>query len=193
MSYFPDSGPCDYFDGRPGLVAVGWLEAGFEFPVGDVSAASLEKLEVLLHTSWQETWTSFLGWHECSLCNQARGSKNLFITGISCVYVAPELILHYIKAHGYKPPGDFLQAVEECPPQDSQNYFLALRSAGLDPTNWWVPTCFGNSESGVSPEDHKRAVENEVSRLSLKYFPEEHRSATAGLYAEADPGSGPGV
>ncbi len=35
------------------------------------------------------------------------------------VYVAPELIVHYIEAHGYRPPDEFIQAVLRCPPQDS--------------------------------------------------------------------------
>ena len=42
------------------------------------------------------------------------------------MYVAPQLIVHYIDAHDYRPPGVFCAAVEACPPLGSAAYFAKL-------------------------------------------------------------------
>ena len=155
MTYFPDLSPCLYFD-RPAyrrrdgtseparvisdrLVAVGWLEPGHEFRGGHVAPAVREKLAAVLEDPWPRGM--FLGSHECGHCRgEARaaawephqghdcpsGSDNLFVPGRSVVYVAPELVTHYIDAHGYRPPDEFCDAVEACPPMRSRDYFAQL-------------------------------------------------------------------
>jgi hypothetical protein len=57
----------------------------------------------------------------------AKGFSNLFVPGAGLVYVAPELILHYIDAHQYQPPRAFCDAVLACPPMGSAEYLEALR------------------------------------------------------------------
>jgi hypothetical protein len=46
------------------------------------------------------------------------------------VYVAPELVVHYIESHGYQPPEEFIAAVMACPPQESAEFFGMLRPFG---------------------------------------------------------------
>lgn len=43
------------------------------------------------------------------------------------LYVAPELILHYIERHQYLPPDDFCRAVLACPPCSSPAYLSAVK------------------------------------------------------------------
>jgi len=57
----------------------------------------------------------------------AQGFFNLFVPGAGHVYVAPELILHYIDEHQYQPPRNFCDAVLACPPMGSTEYFESLR------------------------------------------------------------------
>jgi len=59
-----------------------------------------------------------------------RGVYNLFVPGRGCVYVAPELILHYIVAHEYFPPKVFQAAVLSCPKMRSIAYFKAILKNG---------------------------------------------------------------
>jgi hypothetical protein len=115
----------------PNCVAVGWLERGRRYAEGAVAPDVFSKLETLLDDPWQPALTA--GAHGCDLCAyrpEARGKNNVFIPGQGRVYVAPELILHYMNAHGYQPPLEFCEAVLACPPMRSSDYRRALLSAG---------------------------------------------------------------
>jgi hypothetical protein len=73
------------------------------------------------------------GFHRCDLClytSEKAGTKNLFVSGEQRVYVAPELILHYMNAHHYRPPEEFCAAVTVCPPMGTPEYRRALLAAG---------------------------------------------------------------
>jgi hypothetical protein len=149
MAYYPDLGACDYFDWDTDgpLLAVGWLEFGRPVPTGQVSEQALARLRELLRDPWGPL---FLGPHTCDFCLRsygplqlgsfphaprfnahALGSKNVFVPGDGKVYVAPELILHYVDEYGYAPPTEFEQAVLACPPMGSPEYLRAISERGL--------------------------------------------------------------
>jgi hypothetical protein len=115
----------------PRILAVGWLERGHEYPEGEVSAEVYATLENLLVAPWQPSAAA--GAHQCDLCvftAEKSGTKNVLIPGEGRVYVAPELILHYMNAHRYQPPVEFCRAVTTCPPRGSPEYRRALLSSG---------------------------------------------------------------
>jgi hypothetical protein len=116
--------------GDPSLRAVGWLERGYEFAQGPVDRHVYERLQELLKRPWEPVAAG--GWHECDLClyEGTHGNRNLFIPGSGFLYVSPELILHYMNAHGYKPPAEFCHAVLACPPMRSVTYFRAILANG---------------------------------------------------------------
>jgi hypothetical protein len=114
MTYYPDLSACDYFGSTDvPLVAIGWLENGRDVPTGEVPEQVFEQLRELLREPWGP---AFFGWHDCDLCvyrygpsklrthRNTMGFKNVFVPGDAKIYVAPELILHYIDQHGYSPP-----------------------------------------------------------------------------------------
>ena len=112
------------------IVAVGWLDRGHEYPVGEVPPEVYAQLEALLVDPWQPAVVA--GFHPCDLCvysPEKCGTKNVFVPGKERVYVAPELILHYMNAHKYRPPDEFCQSVAACPPMRSAEYRRALMSA----------------------------------------------------------------
>jgi hypothetical protein len=125
MTWFADLEPCTYF-GVDSLVAVGWLEQGHPFPTGPVASEIYTRLVELCKDSWQP-WV-FAGSHRCDLClyEGKNGNGNLFVPGDQMVYVCPELVTHYMNAHGYRPPEQFCRAVLSCPPMRSVQYFKAL-------------------------------------------------------------------
>jgi len=142
MTYFPDLSRCDYFGPIDlSLVAIGWLENGHPVPTGEVPEQVFEQLQELLREPWEPV--AFAGWHDCDLCvyrygpsklktnPNAVGFKNVFVPGDSKIYVAPELILHYIDHHGYAPPEEFQQAVLDCPTMRSVPYLQAILNLGL--------------------------------------------------------------
>jgi len=96
--------------------------------------AFFDKLVELTHSPWQPAIV-FAGIHECELCQfqPAYGKDNIFIPYQGSIYVAPELIVHYIAAHRYKPPQVFVDAVMDCPAMKSMDYKKALLANGGRP------------------------------------------------------------
>ena len=134
MTYYEDLNVCTYFDDYfrgNNLKAVGWLSKGHPYLKGKVPTRMFRKIQKLLKNAWQPGG-GFLGWHECELCEapQNESIKNLFIPGENVIYVSPEGILHYVKVHSYKPPEEYLFAVENCPEMNSLEYFESLEEIG---------------------------------------------------------------
>ena len=134
MAYFDDLTRCDYFhdDKLPPLLAVGWLEQGHEYSAGEVPRGLLPRLMNFLRSGKRPWPGTFLGGHVCSLCGDRKsyGHRNLFIPGAGVVYAAPEGIIHYIAAHIYRPPVDFIDATLAAPDAESPEYVAALRACG---------------------------------------------------------------
>jgi len=136
MAYIPDLTPCRYFplDPQGKLIAVGWLDRRYPYPRGTVPQEVIQGL-------WRGWWEPFraMGYHQCEFCEWEDpririgchvSQRNLFIPGDQRVYVAPELILHYIEDHCYCPPRRFQEAVLACPDSYSQEYFERLERNG---------------------------------------------------------------
>jgi hypothetical protein len=132
MAHYHDLAPCGYFPMLriDRLLAVGWLELGFEHQRGDPGTAVYAALKKLLEDPWQPV--EFLGGQSCNFCRYDGfySYRNVFIPGVNTTYVAPQGILHYIAVHGYCPPAEFCDAVLACPEMGLPAYFEALRSCG---------------------------------------------------------------
>jgi hypothetical protein len=128
VTWFEDQSPCDYFGDQfvNCLSAVGWLERTRPFRTGVVDPDVYAKLNVLLSDPWQPVVSC--GFHVCDLClyEGPRGTNNLFVPASNVALVCPELIGHYMNAHGYLPPDEFCAAVLTCPPMRSMPYMKAL-------------------------------------------------------------------
>ncbi|WP_242393232.1 DUF7919 family protein [Anaeromyxobacter oryzisoli] len=144
MIAFADLGPIEYFlVGDPSaLRAVGWLARGQPFRTGAVGREFFDKLCVLLVSPFQPIATA--GVARCDLCQFSggpdvihdgdvvvqMGASNLFVPGSGVLYVAPSLIAHYIDAHDYRPPDEFVEAVLRCPQTHSMEYKRLLLANG---------------------------------------------------------------
>jgi hypothetical protein len=121
MPCFADLAEYDYVGGRvPGLLCVGWLAAGQSFATGKTPEAFRVALAVLCETrAVTGTW----GHHACEFCPGASWHDRYYcINGTGEIrvrsktgtrYAAPRLIMHYVEAHDYLPPADFIAAVME--------------------------------------------------------------------------------
>ena len=131
MTSFADLEQLSYFgeEAARSLRAVGWLESGDAYASGPADRIVFDRLCELLHDAFQPV--AFAGTHACTLCRfrpEAQGSRNLFVPGDNFLYVCPELILHYMNVHAYRPPENFCAAVVACPNTRSTEYrrlFLA--------------------------------------------------------------------
>jgi len=62
------------------------------------------------------------GFHTCELCADFRRSGEIFVPSETVLYVAPVMIDHYVRAHRYLPPREFIDAVLAIPTPDSDEY-----------------------------------------------------------------------
>ena len=112
------------------VLNVGWLQNGFDYQIGDVDQKIVLKLKHLL-AKYQNATIRHKGFHYCDLCSYNEnnipsinsgekamrlGSRILWLpssTSPNKFYACPDLIVHYIVAHNYRPPDEFLDAVDQ--------------------------------------------------------------------------------
>ena len=129
--YIPDLTPAEYSNDH---LDVGWLEKGYDFTVGGVPDGFLDKIfEYSLRPA-----IASRGSHPCDFCEvqtfsmtvmhgkikKNLGSNVIQVVGKNgIVYMAPDLIYHYVEAHNYRPPQEFIDAVMESdPPRDKSRW-----------------------------------------------------------------------
>ena len=127
MTYFADLTPYEYYTRDPVpyvALNVGWLEKGEPFEVGDVPDEFIERLAVLC--VWRQV-RLMRGSHHCDRCpnpgwqregaeagglSVRLGNGEISVAGPDGkLYAAPTLVYHYVVAHGYRPPDEFVEAV----------------------------------------------------------------------------------
>lgn len=142
MPALEDLSPCEYAPGVHAF-AVGWLAEGRAYTRGEVSREHFRQLAALLVNPWEPVVTA--GRHACPFCRFTGGpgsvvsdgcvvpvgSRVVFVPSEHRLYVAPSLILHYVDAHAYAPPAEFVAAVASCPPMRSMAYLTQLRALGV--------------------------------------------------------------
>lgn len=132
LAHFVDLASCDYFGvtNANALRAIGWLSCDHSFPTGRTDATVFSKLKDLFRDPWQPV--ILCGTHACELCQHdcPTGHANLFVPNGSFIFVCPELIIHYIAAHHYRPPVEFLEAVASCENTHTMGYKKKLLESG---------------------------------------------------------------
>jgi hypothetical protein len=94
----------------PKIVAIGWLDRGHEFSVGQTPLDFRDVLRRLCEQPVRRT----RGFHNCPFCTgeQVRGNGEIDVLGQDRrVFVAPSMVSHYVDRHSYRPPEAFVQAV----------------------------------------------------------------------------------
>ena len=134
--FFADLTPYTYasFPERPqpNVLNIGWLSREYPFATGGVPGSFVRILRRLIASPVFIPSITAMGFHGCELCPPveeppgvwalgspappgslpAMGNGELWVpTTGSLVYVAPVLVAHYIEAHDYLPPQEFIDAV----------------------------------------------------------------------------------
>jgi hypothetical protein len=144
MTYFEDLSRYTYHEATGIAVPaknVGWLDRHHSF-------AKEEPSSELLDAVWKHCFILVVptrGLHTCEFCTipsstfVRHGSKLLLGSGEIRVFnssgdafAAPNLIYHYISDHWYRPPREFVQAIEEGPRPGNQEYQQRFDRPGLD-------------------------------------------------------------
>ena len=128
MTYYEDGSGYRYLPELvDGSVNIGWLDVSADFTRGDVPDEFVERLVELCRDPVNLT----RGWHRCNLCPPPRelappepvmvssprgdypvGHGEIRVEGPNGIrYAAPDMIVHYVRHHGYRPPDEFVEAV----------------------------------------------------------------------------------
>jgi len=128
VAYFADLSRYTYCEapGDAPAVNVGWLDGAHDYVTGDVPP---EFVHCLLENLRTQRVHAYRGWQECEMCFAAGdrthpttievdgrpyplGDADILITSATGMrYDAPNLIYHYVVAHHYRPPDEFITAV----------------------------------------------------------------------------------
>ena len=128
MTFYPDLAETAYITEGSHIHAIGWLDNKNSFNTGNVSENFTYKLHKIIEKSAYSE--AALGWaldlefgsHTCELCNKVDGSGIFGIPSGKVLYVAPTMILHYIKTHGYLLPRQFIDSVMASPIPGTKDY-----------------------------------------------------------------------
>jgi hypothetical protein len=126
MSFFPDMGGETMIAAGDHVRAIGWLHPDHEYPRGVVPAECVARLREFVRLAGHCAEALYLplcmGFHTCEFCQQAHGIRNLGVPAGDVLFVAPEMVAHYVEQHGYAPPPEFVAAVMESPLPGTSEY-----------------------------------------------------------------------
>lgn len=94
---------------EPYVLNVGWLDSSQLFCTGTTTSEFRDKLKILC----QNPILLHRGFHVCQFCRKATGNGQIRVANSynNRIYAAPALIHHYVVAHHYLPPDEFVHAV----------------------------------------------------------------------------------
>src|SRR5438034_4020922 len=130
MSWFPDMGTVTMIDAGDHVRAVGWLSATHPFAEGDVPAELLAGLKEFANRWGDSTealgWGCYMGPHCCELCDRFMACGNFGVPSGGLLFVAPDMLHHYVEAHRYRPPDEFIAALMQSPLPGTDEYRAAV-------------------------------------------------------------------
>jgi hypothetical protein len=163
MSYFPDLGRemMKALASGEHVRAIGWLNPDHPYTRGEVDAAFLERLKRFVAQCGASgkalCFGSYGGWHCCEFCRQVKGSNNFGVPAGETLYIAPEMVGHYIEAHGYCPPAEFVAAVMRSPLPQSEEYRLMTAP-------FWKLHSAAHAGKGMTGEEFMQMIDAAVER-----------------------------
>lgn len=150
----PDLEPFQWLDGEyTGLTAVGWWGRKCSFPRGKVPLQVLERLVSELEQGSFQPSEITAHKYSCTRCDSSIVYSATTRFGViwvpagTQVFLAPGNLVHLLHDHDYRPPAQFVEAVEHCPKPGSLAYYDLSRCAV-----WGEGTSHWRRESAAASE-----------------------------------------
>ena len=104
---------------------IGWLDASHPYSIGEISNNFVSKMHEIIcarRSDFDAHVNVIRGIHPCNLCGEEcieipctnskvlLGMSEIWIPTSNGYFASPSMVLHYIEAHGYAPPGVFIGA-----------------------------------------------------------------------------------
>jgi hypothetical protein len=128
MTFYPDMGTETMCACGDNIRAIGWLHNRHPYRRGSVSPEFLERLRTFVKYRNEPGLPAAFGGHRCEFCGQVSGWTNSGVPFNGLLYVCPQLIVHYIEAHSYSPPDEFIAAVMHAPLPGTTEYRNVVES-----------------------------------------------------------------
>ena len=126
MSYYADMGQESMVAAGPHIRAIGWLHPDHPFSTGNVPVDCLNRLKQFAAKCGESSEELRIGvsagFHQCEFCNKSHGVGNFGVPTDDTLFIAPEMVVHYIEQHGYRPADEFISAVMRSPIPDTEEY-----------------------------------------------------------------------
>ncbi len=119
-------------------LAIGWLRRSQPYAQGRVPPGFVGELLSFCHEPWTVCARPVA--ERCPLCGEyvppimddgrpvVLGTAEIRVIGEREIYAAPTLIVHYVTAHDYAPPAEFIAAVMAGPPAGSAAHRALVRA-----------------------------------------------------------------
>jgi len=119
--FFPDLGTKTQAVQGEWVQAIGWLSPAQEFPTGPSPANFIIRLQELCAARYEHgfDFPEAGGTHTCEFCHAYTSRGVLGVPDGNVLFVAPEMVYHYVAIHHYRPPQSFVDAVLKCPEKGS--------------------------------------------------------------------------
>lgn len=128
MSCFHDMGLKSLVAEGEHVRAIGWLHPDQPYTKGVVAPEFLSRLREFANRSGESTealnFGASGGFHTCEFCGNALGIGNFGVLSDDLLFVAPEMVVHYVEKHEYCPPPESVAAVLQSPLPDTEEYQL---------------------------------------------------------------------
>lgn len=149
MAYYEDLSPYNYSHHSKKEFNVGWLQKGQPFPIGEVTAGFIDRLNLYLNSDF--TLFHYMGDHDCEFCDkyESASCEIRVVSADGKIYAAPELIKHYILDHSYLPPQEFIDAVMTGPIPGSPEYDNVIKR---------LPESWEKRQPDVNDEDYEEKL-----------------------------------
>jgi|WetSurMetagenome_2_1015567.scaffolds.fasta_scaffold39275_2 hypothetical protein len=126
MAFYEDLSDYEFYDmcKSEKILNIGWLDSKHEYRSGKVPDEVVAKILQLCSNPMHRT----RGYHLCPFCSKPSfgievqfenelfklGSAEIMVRGQDkTIYMAPDMIYHYITKHNYLPPGEYIRALIE--------------------------------------------------------------------------------
>jgi hypothetical protein len=128
MSFFSDMATTSMAASGDHVRAIGWLHPDHSYAKGNVSPEFLTRLKQFAAQCCESAEALFFGAsggiHTCEFCGKAHCAAEFGVPNDGLLFVAPQLVVHYIEQHAYCPPAEFVAAVLRSPLPTSDEYRL---------------------------------------------------------------------
>lgn len=163
MSFFPDMGTQSLIASGEYVRAIGWLHPDYPYTKGVVPEAFLSRLKEFAKRCGQSTTAlNFAvagGIHTCEFCGNAHGTGNFGVPDDNLLFVAPEMVVHYVEKHAYCPPEEFVAAVLRSPLPDTDEYQLYTKPFWQQPPPFVEPVGPASSSAAAFADPEPGRVE----------------------------------